>query len=260
MSDKDRAQNVYLAKLAEQAERYEEMARSPRSRCRSAGHRSAQAFLLHRPRTGAHLPARRVFARPCQVEYMKKVCKQTTKGEDLSVEERNLVSVAFKNVVGARRAACRVIQTIHDQCSSEGKDDDDVTNKKGVVAEYKNKVETELHTICMDAISLVKDTLIANSTAVEAKVFYRKMAGDYFRYLCEFKTGDARNDVKEKAMEQYKLATETATADGAGLASTHPIRLGLALNFSVCTFFFLLFAFLLTPSTRCAPVCVFAHI
>ena len=195
MGDKDRAQNVYLAKLAEQAERYEEM-----------------------------------------VEFMKKVCKQTGKGEDLSVEERNLVSVAFKNVVGARRAACRVIQTIHDQCSSEGKDDDDVTNKKAVVAEYKAKVEQELNDIRGDAIALVHDTLIANSAAVEAKVFYRKMAGDYYRYLCEFKTGDGRNEVKEKAMEEYKKATEIATADGTGLASTHPIRLGLALNFSVCTF------------------------
>lgn len=190
---KTREQNVYLAKLAEQAERYEEM-----------------------------------------VEFMKAVCSATAANEDLSVEERNLVSVAFKNVVGARRAACRVIQTIHDQCSDEGKDEaDGVANKKAVVAEYKAKVEAELDKICGEAINLVSETLIKNSTKVEAKVFYRKMAGDYYRYLCEFKSGDAKNDVKDKAMEQYKLATTAATDQGDGLSSTHPIRLGLALNFSV---------------------------
>ena len=68
------------------------------------------------------------------MEYMSKVAESGSGGADaeLSVEERNLVSVAFKNVVGARRAACRVIQTIHDQCSSEGKDDDDVTMSASV--------------------------------------------------------------------------------------------------------------------------------
>lgn len=54
--------------------------------------------------------------------------------------------------------------------------------------------------------------------------------GDYHRYLAEFAMGDKRSASSNLAHEAYKLATEVATAE---LAPTHPIRLGLALNFSV---------------------------
>ena len=64
---------------------------------------------------------------------------------------------------------------------------------------------------------------------VEGKVFYEKMKGDYYRYLVEVTTGDARKDLGKKSQEAYETATETATS----LATTHPIKLGLALNFSV---------------------------
>ena len=55
------------------------------------------------------------------------------------------------------------------------------------------------------------------------------MKGDYYRYLVEVTTGDARKDLAKKSQEAYETATETATS----LATTHPIKLGLALNFSV---------------------------
>jgi len=54
--------------------------------------------------------------------------------------------------------------------------------------------------------------------------------GDYHRYLAEFATGDKRKTSSEKSLEAYQAATEVAQTD---LAPTHPIRLGLALNFSV---------------------------
>lgn len=54
--------------------------------------------------------------------------------------------------------------------------------------------------------------------------------GDYHRYLAEFALGDKRKISADKSLEAYKAATEVATTD---LAPTHPIRLGLALNFSV---------------------------
>ena len=57
---------------------------------------------------------------------------------------------------------------------------------------------------------------------------YRK--GDYHRYLAEFAIGDKRKTSADKSLEAYKAATEVAQTD---LAPTHPIRLGLALNFSV---------------------------
>lgn len=57
---------------------------------------------------------------------------------------------------------------------------------------------------------------------------YRK--GDYFRYLAEFSKDEPRTEFGQKAAEAYQSAAEVAESD---LPSTHPIRLGLALNFSV---------------------------
>ena len=55
---------------------------------------------------------------------------------------------------------------------------------------YRAKFEHELHDICQDVIDLLNNTLIVNSTQADAKVFYMKMKGDYYRYLCEFLSGE----------------------------------------------------------------------
>ena len=54
--------------------------------------------------------------------------------------------------------------------------------------------------------------------------------GDYHRYLAEFAIGGKRQESADASLEAYKTATEVAQTS---LAPTHPIRLGLALNFSV---------------------------
>ena len=54
--------------------------------------------------------------------------------------------------------------------------------------------------------------------------------GDYHRYLAEFATGDKRKDSADKSLDAYKCASDVAVTE---LPPTHPIRLGLALNFSV---------------------------
>merc|ERR1712060_735148 len=172
--------NVYMAKLAEQAERYEEM-----------------------------------------VEYMKMVCQDCA--EDLSLEERNLLSVAYKNVVGARRASLRIIGSIEQK--EESKNGENLPQVKA----YKAKVEEELNTICNDILSLLEKDLIKDALMAEPKVFYQKMKADYFRYLAEFAKGEQKDSHSRKAEAAYTDATSAATE----LAPTHPIRLGLALNYSV---------------------------
>merc|ERR1719229_1558682 len=62
----------------------------------------------------------------------------------------------------------------------------------------------------------------------KTEVFYQKMCGDYYRYLSEFK---ADEDNKKNAEKHYQKAMDIAEAN---LNETHPTRLGLALNFSVC--------------------------
>uniref|UniRef100_A0A3Q2EJP2 Tyrosine 3-monooxygenase/tryptophan 5-monooxygenase activation protein zeta n=1 Tax=Cyprinodon variegatus TaxID=28743 RepID=A0A3Q2EJP2_CYPVA len=105
MSESSQKELVQKAKLAEQAERYDDMA-----------------------------------------EAMKAV---TEEGEELTNEERNLLSVAYKNVVGARRSSWRVVSSIEQKAdSSEG--------KQARVKEYREKIEKELKDICNDVlVSLV---------------------------------------------------------------------------------------------------------
>merc|ERR1719240_1604154 len=102
--------------------------------------------------------------------------------------------------------------------------------KQPLIQKYKKTIETELEDICRDILKIIKDDLIPNTESEEGKVFYFKMKGDYHRYLAEFQAGDARKESSAEALEAYKSAQPIANQ---GLAPTHPIRLGLALNFSV---------------------------
>ena len=78
-------------------------------------------------------------------DAMKRVVMLGGKGTELGNEERNLLSVAYKNVVGARRSSWRVISSIAEKT--------DPTNSKYAVAlEYKKKIETELRSICLDVL------------------------------------------------------------------------------------------------------------
>jgi len=177
----DRETNVYSAKLAEQAERYDEM-----------------------------------------VEAMKKVACMDV---ELTVEERNLLSVAYKNVIGARRASWRIICSIEQKEESKGNE-----HHVSRIKEYRAKVDHELSQICSDILGVLDEHLIPTATSGESKVFYYKMKGDYHRYLAEFATGNNRKDAAENSLLAYKAASDIASTD---LPPTHPIRLGLALNFSV---------------------------
>merc|ERR1711982_182328 len=96
--------------------------------------------------------------------------------------------------------------------------------------EYCGKVEAELQKICDTILGLLDGNLINKSTTGESKVFYQKMKADYFRYIAEFTDGDKKKQAAESARVAYDDAAKVAEKD---LAVTHPIRLGLALNFSV---------------------------
>lgn len=144
---------------------------------------------------------------------------------ELSVEERNLLSVAFKNVIGARRASWRIISSIEQKEESK----DNAAHVK-LIKEYRAKIEKELDDTCADILSVLDKALLPSADTPESRVFYNKMKGDYHRYLAEFKTGDARDGVAQQALEAYEKALTEAQGN---LPSTHPIRLGLALNFSV---------------------------
>nr|CAD7201319.1 unnamed protein product [Timema douglasi] len=156
------------------------------------------------------------------VEAMKRVASLDL---DLSVEERNLLSVAYKNVIGARRASWRIISSIEQKEENKGAD-----LKLAMIRAYRAKVEQELRDICSDILAVLDTHLIPFATSGESRVFYYKMKGDYHRYLAEFATGNDKKAAAENSLVAYKAASDIAMTD---LPPTHPIRLGLALNFSV---------------------------
>ncbi|CAH8623384.1 unnamed protein product [Schistosoma margrebowiei] len=174
---KDRDSLITLAKIQEQAERFNDMA--------------------------------------CA---MKKVVETSKK---LNNEERNLFSVAYKNVVGCCRSAWRVVSNIEQRLDDQ---------KKKQAGEYRSTIEKELQAVCQEVLDLLHESLLKSENTAEGIVFYKKMEGDYYRYLAEVLTGDKRADVVKHSREAYQAATEKANSD---LPPTHPIRLGLALNFSV---------------------------
>ncbi len=98
---------------------------------------------------------------------MKKVAKLDV---ELTVEERNLLSVGYKNVIGARRASWRILSSIEQKEESKG-NEENVTRIK----EYRHKVEEELAKICNDILSIIDQHLIPSSSTGESTVFYYKM-------------------------------------------------------------------------------------
>lgn len=145
----------------------------------------------------------------------------------LRAEDRNLLSVAFKNSVGARRSAWRVLLNIEENHCDPG------SQKQEIAKEYRGAVESELRKICDEVLKLLDDHLIPSATSPldpDSAVFYWKMKGDYIRYVAEISSQDDLQTVMDKAEEAYEKAMEIASEN---LKVTHPIRLGLALNFSV---------------------------
>jgi len=154
----------------------------------------------------------------------------------LTPDQRNLLSVAYKNVVGAKRSSWRML--------SEDNQFDDIDVE--LVGTYKQKVEAELENTCKQILEILKELAKQNKERLdsylqeaekkkdeenqlkECQVFYLKMIGDYYRYLTEAFPTD---DYKSKCGEYYNEAMDIANES---LDATHPTRLGLALNFSVC--------------------------
>lgn len=170
-------EGTFLAKVAEQAERYEDM-----------------------------------------IVFLKPVLQK--KGE-LTMEERNLVSVAYKNLSGSKRTAWRALSAIEENPK--------YTKYHEKTRTYKKKIEEELKVICKEAIKAIDDNLLGNAANAESKVFYQKMKADYYRYTGEVCVDAELKDVSDKALENYEGAKKAAET----LPATDPVRLGLILNFSV---------------------------
>lgn len=144
------------------------------------------------------------------------------KDSDFTTEERNLLSVGFKNLIGANRTAIRTIGAIEQNPKYQKFSD--------ALAKYKKRIEEELFNQCLSIVALVRDKALKLASNSESKAFFLKMVADYYRYVAESAQGDKLNEVKQGALDYYNQASEIANKD---LGACNPIRLGLALNFSV---------------------------
>ena len=143
------------------------------------------------------------------------------KGGDFSVEERNLLSVAFKNLIGGKRTAIRTIGAIEQnpKYSKHG----------SALGDYKKKIEEELFKDCENIIKMIEVDAMKSVTDAEGKAFFQKMIGDYYRYMAENAATERLNTARDGALKFYNEA-DTSAKD---LPACNPIKLGLALNFSV---------------------------
>ena len=174
MADTDT--NIFLARVAEQAERFEDM-----------------------------------------VDFLGKVLD--SKGGEVSADERNLLSVAFKNLISGKRAACRTIVAIEQNPKYQ--------KFSEALAQYKATIEGQLTKDCETVIDMINSKVLNKDCQPEAKAFFIKMVGDYYRYIAENAKDSKLEEVKQKALKSYDEANDIT------LPPCNPIKLGLALNFSV---------------------------
>ena len=153
MSTPNVEEKIFLARVAEQAERFEDM-----------------------------------------VDFLEEVLQ--AKGGSVNPDERNLLSVAFKNLISSKRAACRTISAIEQNPK--------YAKFNGALLAYKQKIESQLQGDCQKIIDMINNRVLNTDCADEAKAFFVKMVGDYYRYIAENAKDAVLEDVKQKAKAAYE--------------------------------------------------------
>ena len=98
-----------------------------------------------------------------------------------------------------------------------------------IIKNYKNILEKDISDICKNVITLINNFLISKTVLDESKMFFLKMKGDYYRYLCEFKTLNENKNYLDESEKNYKNAIELSQ----NISWVSGIKLGLYLNYSV---------------------------
>ena len=113
------------------------------------------------------------------------------KGATVNADERNLLSVAFKNLISSKRAACRTISAIEQNPK--------YSKFNTALLAYKTRIEEQLQADCQKIIDMIEARVLNTDCTDEAKAFFVKMVGDYYRYIAENAKDAKLEDVKQKA-------------------------------------------------------------
>ena len=145
----------------------------------------------------------------------------------LSLEERNVLTVAYKTLISTSRKGLR-------ELAASEIDEEDISQEcKNKVILIKSQISKELINYCNDIITLLDEKILPANKDTESQVFYMKLKGDYYRYIAEVQSDLERDDTIEKGMKCYKEALEISKAK---LEPYKPTALGLILNYTVFLF------------------------
>lgn len=135
-------------------------------------------------------------------EYILQVVKSLPKGGHLSVEERNVLSTAYKSILSPKRNAWRTIDALmqkekNDSCGE-------------CCTDIKKLMEYEMLCICAEVIDVINKYLLVDSDStpedIDDRLYYLKMQGDYYRYEAEFLEDDLRSDAVKHSQQCYERA------------------------------------------------------
>ena len=152
-------------------------------------------------------------------KYIEELIKK--KKEDLTKEEKNIFYKSFKYVVNSKRSAWLSINYLEEKEKND--------ERMEIIKNYKNIIEKDILEICKNVITLINNFLLTKAVIDESKMFYLKMKGDYYRYLCEFKALNENKNYLEESEKNYKNAIELSQ----NISWIGTIKLGLYLNYSV---------------------------
>ena len=155
-----RDENLHMAKVAEQAERFDDMSM-----------------------------------------FMENLAMTLSDMDQLKTKERNMLALAFKNIICSRRSALRTVSSIvhEEERNPEAK-------YLKATRDYRDKIDIELQELCRRVLKIVDERLIPSARDNDSKVFYLKMKGDYHRYLAEFSSGNYRDEAIHDARCAYSGA------------------------------------------------------
>lgn len=92
---------------------------------------------------------------------------------ELTVEERNLLSVGYKNVIGSRRASWRIISNIEEKEVSRAEDANQ--SRLSIIKDYRETIEKEMQDTCADVFKLLDEYIIPSCVLKENQIFFYKM-------------------------------------------------------------------------------------
>ncbi|MCP3667020.1 MAG: 14-3-3 family protein, partial [Gammaproteobacteria bacterium] len=143
-------------------------------------------------------------------EDMSKAIKAVVELKDeFGAEERKLLSSAYKSLAVALRSSYRTLTGI------EQKTEESDTSKLKMTKEYKEEIGTELKNLCKDVLRLIQEFLLPGTPEAdhESRAFYKKMQGDYNRYLAEVQEdGDFKSESLAAYGEAYDIVKQNMPA------------------------------------------------